>query len=71
MRTSMSISIRAFSIASSNVYPRLVRGGVLIFDDYGFPSCSRAREAADRAFASRREKPIYLPTGQALVLKIS
>jgi O-methyltransferase len=53
------------------IYPRLVPCGILIFDDYGFPSCSRAREAADRAFASRREKPIYLPTGQALVLKLA
>ena len=53
------------------VYPKLVPGGILMFDDYGFPSCSRAREAADRAFASRREKPIYLPTGQALVLKLA
>jgi O-methyltransferase len=52
------------------VYPRLVPGGIMVFDDYGFPSCSRAREATDRAFAARREKPIYLPTGQALVLKL-
>ena len=50
-----------------DVYLKLVPGGILVFDDYGFPSCSRAREAADRAFASHREKPIYLPTGQALV----
>lgn len=53
------------------VYPRLVPGGILIFDDYGFPSCTRAREATDRAFAGRREKPIYLPTGQALVIKLA
>jgi O-methyltransferase len=53
------------------VYPKLAPGGILIFDDYGFPSCSRAREATDRAFAARREKPIYLPTGQAFVLKLA
>ena len=52
------------------VYPRLVPGGVIVFDDYGFPSCSLAREATDAAFDERREKPIYLPTGQALVLKL-
>lgn len=52
------------------VYPRLVPGGILIFDDYGFPGCVRAREAADQAFAKLREKPIYLPTGQALVVKL-
>ncbi len=52
------------------VYPRLVPGGVIVFDDYGFPSCSPAREATDAAFDGYREKPIYLPTGQALVLKL-
>ena len=52
------------------VYPRLVPGGILIFDDYGFPSCTRAREATDEAFISRREKPVYLPTGQAMVIKL-
>lgn len=51
-------------------YPRLVSGGIMIFDDYGFPSCARSREATDRAFVDRREKPIYLPTGQALVIKL-
>ena len=52
-------------------YPRLVAGGIMIFDDYGFPSCTRSREAADLAFATRREKPIYLPTGQAMVIKLA
>lgn len=51
-------------------YPRLVAGGLMVFDDYGFPSCARARQAVDQAFASRRETPIYLPTGQALVIKL-
>ena len=52
------------------VYPRLVPGGILIFDDYGFPSCTRAREATDQAFVTKREKPIYLPTGQAMIIKL-
>jgi O-methyltransferase len=52
------------------IYPRLVPGGILIFDDYGFPGCVRAREATDKAFENLREKPIYLPTGQALVIKL-
>lgn len=52
------------------VYPRLVPGGFMIFDDYGFPSCSRAREATESAFRNRPERPIYLPTGQALVVKL-
>ena len=52
------------------VYPRLTPGGILLFDDYGFPSCTRAREATDLAFSKLREKPIYLPTGQAFVIKL-
>jgi O-methyltransferase len=52
------------------VYPRLVNGGIIIFDDYGYPSCARAREAVDKAFAILKEKPIYLPTGQALIIKL-
>jgi O-methyltransferase len=52
------------------VYPRLVPGGFLIFDDYGFPSCSGARRAVDEAFADRPEVPLCLPTGQCLVIKL-
>jgi O-methyltransferase len=52
------------------VYPRLVPGGIIVFDDYGFPSCTRAREATDEAFAKLPEQPIYLPTGQAVVIKL-
>lgn len=53
------------------VYPRLSPGGILVFDDYGFPGCVRAREAVDLAFATLPEKPIYLPTGQAVVIKLA
>ncbi|MEI9897143.1 MAG: TylF/MycF/NovP-related O-methyltransferase [Chthoniobacter sp.] len=44
------------------VYPRLTPGGVMLFDDYGFPSCTRAREATDLAFAHRRRsRSIFRP----------
>lgn len=33
------------------IYPRLVPGGVMIFDDYGFQSCPGARRAVDTFFA--------------------
>lgn len=52
------------------IYPRLVPGGFLIFDDYGFPSCPSARRAVDEAFASWPEVPLCLPTGQCLVVKV-
>lgn len=52
------------------IYPRLVAGGTLVFDDYGFPCCSGARQAVDEAFASLPEVPLCLPTGQCLVTKL-
>lgn len=52
------------------LYPRLVPGGMLVFDDYGFPSCSGARRAVDEAFVERPEAPLCLPTGQCLVVKL-
>jgi O-methyltransferase len=52
------------------LYPRLVGGGVLVFDDYGFPSCPGARAAVDGFFADKPECPLVLPTGQAVVTKL-
>jgi O-methyltransferase len=52
------------------LYPRIVPGGIMIFDDYGFPSCPGARKAVDEAFAKRPEIPLCLPTGQCLVIKL-
>ena len=51
------------------VYPKLTSGGILVFDDYGFPSCPGARRAVDEAFEGLPEVPICLPTGQCLVVK--
>jgi O-methyltransferase len=50
-------------------YPRLVPGGVVVFDDYGFPSCRGEKDAADEFFADKPEKPFTLPTGQAVLIK--
>lgn len=51
------------------IYPRLVSGGFMLFDDYGFPSCPGARQAVDTFFANKAEVPLVLHTGQALVMK--
>jgi O-methyltransferase len=51
------------------VYPRLVDGGFMVFDDYGFPSCPGARAAVDEFFAGHSEVPLVLPTGQAVIFK--
>ncbi|MCX6600059.1 MAG: class I SAM-dependent methyltransferase [bacterium] len=50
-------------------YPRLVGGGILVFDDYGYLSCPGVKSAADEFFAGKPETPVFLPTGQAFVVK--
>jgi O-methyltransferase len=52
-------------------YPRLVPGGVLLFDEYGFAAARGEKEAVDEFFADKPESPIALPTGQAVVLKVA
>jgi O-methyltransferase len=50
-------------------YPRLVPGGMVVCDDFGFTLCPGARKAMDDFFASKPEQIIDLPTGQGLVIK--
>jgi O-methyltransferase len=53
------------------IYPRLAAGGVIVLDDYGFPSSPGVRRAMDEFFADDRpEVPLCLPTGQGLVVKL-
>lgn len=52
------------------IYPRLTKGGFIVFDDYGMPTCSGARRAIDEFFSDKIETPIVLPTSQALIVKI-
>lgn len=51
------------------IYPRLKPGGLIVFDDYGFPTCPGARKAVDEFFAGKPETPVVLPTGQAIVIR--
>jgi len=52
-------------------YDRMVKGGVLLCDDYGVPIYKNgARAAFDLFFDSKPETPIVLPTGQCLVVKL-
>jgi hypothetical protein len=51
-------------------YPRLVPGGVLLFDEYCFAAARGEKDAVDEFFADKPERPIALPTGQAFVLKL-
>jgi O-methyltransferase len=51
------------------IWPRLWNGGVIVLDDYGFPTCPGAREAVDEFFSTRSAMPLILQTGQAVVFK--
>lgn len=52
-------------------YPRLEKNGIMVFDDYGFRSCPGARKAVDEFFSDKPEHPLYLPSGQSVVMKTS
>jgi len=50
-------------------YPRLSKGGIMIFDDYGYRKCPGAKIAVDEYFEKKDCLPIYLPTGQCVIIK--
>lgn len=51
-------------------YPRLVPGGVIVFDDYGFTSTPGAKTTADAFFANKPEPVLHLVTSQAIAIKL-
>jgi O-methyltransferase len=50
-------------------YPRLVPGGVIVFDDYGFTSTPGAKKVSDAFFAAKPEPLLHLVTSQAIAIK--
>lgn len=52
-------------------FPRVPRGGILICDDYGHPSCPGATQAVDDFLRDKNEEPIIIHEGkfQAVVIK--
>ena len=51
------------------VMPKLVKGGIVIFDDYGWWQYSKQKIALDKIALSFGQKILELPTGQALLIK--
>jgi O-methyltransferase len=50
-------------------YPRILPGGIMLFDDYLIPDTPGVKQAVDEFFTSKKEHPIVLPTFQAMVFK--
>lgn len=51
-------------------YPRIERGGILLFDDYGYASCPGARAAIEEFFAGKPEVLTVMDTAQCVVRKL-
>jgi O-methyltransferase len=52
-------------------WPRMAKGGVMVFDDYGFyPYRRAARAAVDAYFQDQPLQPVVLPTGQAFAINL-
>jgi O-methyltransferase len=51
-------------------YERMVKGGIIMCDDYGFTTCPGATRAMNEFLADKPEKSvIHLPTGQGFIVK--
>jgi len=48
-------------------YPRMSRGGIILFDDYGQLSTPGAKKAVDEFCKNAEVEMVYLPTGQAFI----
>jgi len=50
-------------------YNRMVVGGMIVCDDYGFNTCPGAYKAMKEFFSDKTESIIHLTTGQGVVIK--
>lgn len=51
-------------------YEKMVPGGVIYFDDYGWPGYVELKRMIDNFFRDKPENILYMPTGQGIVIKI-
>ena len=57
--------------AAEYFWDRIVPGGIILHDDYGFKLHEEQRKMMDRFAASRGVQVLALPTGQGIILKPS
>jgi len=67
---SIDMNVLEPEIAAANYFwDKLVSGGVLILDDYGFPSHITQKNAFDVFAKEKGVTLLYIPTGQAIIFK--
>jgi O-methyltransferase len=54
-----------------HVFDRLVPGGIVVFDDYGWPGYEEQRDVIEAFLRDRPEELVALPTGQAVLTKVA
>ena len=47
----------------------MVKGGVIVMDDYGSTTCPGAYKAAEEFMHSKEEYILHLPTAQGIIIK--
>jgi hypothetical protein len=67
---SIDMNVVEPEIAAANYFwDKIVSGGVMILDDYGFPKHKLQKEAFDLFVKEKGVNLLYIPTGQAIVFK--
>ncbi len=50
-------------------YEKMIQGGIILCDDYGFTTCPGAKKAMDSFFSDKHEEVVSLPTRQGFVVR--
>lgn len=50
-------------------YPRMVRGGMILIDDYGWKMCPGVKKAVSEFLVNKKENPIVISLYQCLIIK--
>jgi len=62
-------SAKATCAALNFFYPRMSRGGIILFDDYGWESWESTKKAIDKFFSDKPGILMKIPTGQAIYFR--
>lgn len=68
---SIDMNVVEPEIAAANYFwEKIVKGGVVILDDYGFPQHIEQKKAFDRFAEEKNINILCLPTGQGIMIKL-